>query len=114
MPVDSIGAREIRRSRKEKMKQKKKTGLALLSFLILWIVEASLAKGTFEIRVASGLGSAVVASAVGIIVGGLVLFNVFLFFYNIFKPRNRLVFNGYDKLIAGLWLMIIIRIFNFI
>ena len=96
------------------MKQKKKAGLALLSFLILWAIEAIFARGTIEMRVASGLGSAVVASAVGIIVGGLVLFNIFLFFYNIFKPKNRLSFDGYDKLIAGLWLMIIIEIFRFI
>jgi len=96
------------------MKQNKRTILMLLSFLILWIVEAIPAKGTIETRIFWGLGSAVAMATVGIIVGGLVLFNVFLFFYNVFRPKNTLSFSIYDKIIAGLWFMIVIEIFNFI
>ena len=96
------------------MIKKKKTGLVLISFLILWAIEAIQTKDVFEFAVFKGLGSAVVMATVGIVVGGIVLFNVFLFFYNIFKPRNKLSFSVYDKIIAGLWFVIIIEIFNFI
>jgi len=91
------------------MMKKGRTGIVLLSFLILWAIEAIHTKDIF-----GGLGSAVVMGTVGIVAGGLVLFNVFLFFYNVFKPGNKLSFSIYDKIIAGLWFMIIIEIFNFI
>ena len=92
----------------------KKKGIALLSFLALWAIEVIRAEGNIEIRILAGLGSAMVMAAVGIVVGGLVLFNIFLFFYNIFKPENKLSFDGNDKLITGLWFMIIVEIFRFI
>jgi len=93
---------------------KKKTGLILLSFLILWAIEAYGSTGSFEGRIMSGLGSTIVSGLVGVIVGGFVLFNVFLFFYNIFQPSNKLSFGTYDKVIAGLWFMIVIELFRFI
>jgi len=86
-----------------------KKRIALLSFLILWLIEA--------IRTDSivyALGTTIGFATIGVIVGGLVLFNVFLFFYNILHPKNKLSFDGYDKVIAGLWSVIIVGIFNFI
>lgn len=88
---------------------KKRIALVLSSFLILWAVEAVRAND-----IIFGLGYAIVMGTVGIVVGGLVLFNVFLFFYNIFRPGNKLSFGVYDKITAGLWFMIIIELFNFI
>ena len=81
----------------------------MTTFLVLWVIEAIRAKDIFE-----GLGSAAIMGTVGIVVGELVLFNVFIFFYNGFKPENRLSFSIYDKITAGLWFMIVFGLFNFI
>ena len=57
---------------------KEKRGLSLISFLILWVVEGVSKKDIFE-----GLGSAIAMGAIGVVIGGLVLFNAFLFFHTI-------------------------------
>ena len=62
--------------------------------------------------VAYAIGGMIWEVAVGLIVGGLVLLNIFLFFYNISMPDTKLKFDVWDKLIAGIWIVIVLKIFN--
>ena len=63
-------------------------------------------------NVASAIGGMIFEIAIGLVVGGLVLFNIFLFFFNIFRPDHELEFDIRDKLIAGIWVMIVLKIFG--
>ena len=84
--------------------------ILVLSFIILWILEVF--KSPYR-DIYGGLGSALFYAIVwGIVVGGFVLFNIFLFLHNIFKPDNKLKFNIVDKIITGLWFLIIFRFFE--
>jgi len=62
--------------------------------------------------IAYAIGGMILEIAIGLVVGGLVLFNVLLFIYNIFKPENKLKFDIWDKFIAGIWVMIIFKFFS--
>lgn len=62
--------------------------------------------------VAYAIGGMIWEVTVGLIAGGLVLLNILLFFYNIIRPDNKFKFDVWDKLIAGIWLVIVLKIFN--
>lgn len=62
--------------------------------------------------VAFAIGGMIWEIAMGLVVGGLVLFNIFLFIYNVFRPGNKLKFEIWDKFIAGIWIVIIFKLFS--
>ena len=62
--------------------------------------------------VAFAIGGMIVEIIVGLVVGGLVLFNFLLFIYNIIRPENKLNFHIIDKFIAGIWAVIIFKLFG--
>lgn len=101
------------------MKTKNKIAIALFSFLILWVVEIlkNAIEDDFDFAFFfswfyRGLGSATASGIIGMVVGGFVLFNIFLFFYYLFKPNSKLSFSHIDRIIVGLWLVIIFSLFN--
>lgn len=103
------------------MKNKNRISVPLSSFLILWMVVILkyATENNFDFAylfgwIAEGLGYAIIWGAVGIIIVGGVAINIFLFFYNIFKPQNKLSFDTYKKITASLWLVIIDEIFGLI
>ncbi len=62
--------------------------------------------------VRASLTFTIIKGIIGIFIGGFILFNVFLFFYNVFKPSNTLKVGILDKVIIGIWLIIVTQIFN--
>lgn len=100
---------------------KKRKNLPLISFLILWLIVILkyAAKDNFDFTyfllwIGMALGYSAVAGIVGFVVGGFVLFNIFLFFYNVFRPDNRLSLSTYDRVTTGLSFMVIIELFSLI
>ncbi len=91
--------------------KRKDTKIIILVLSIFALLIIHILKGE---HVASAIGGMGVEVAIGFIFGGLVLFNIFLFFYNIFKPDHKSKFNIIDKSIAGIWVMIILKIFRII
>lgn len=93
--------------------------ILFFSILILWVVEtfhfAQMSNFDFDFFstwIFTGLGAAIWRAIVGIVLGGFVLFNIFLFICNILRPRKKLSFNYFDKMIAGTWLAIIFGLIN--
>ena len=78
--------------------------LSIFALLIVHVLQGE--------NVPFAIGGMVIEVAIGLVVGGLVLFNIFLFFFNIFRPDNKLKFDIVDKFIAGIWVMIILKIFS--
>lgn len=98
---------------------KKENKNLFFSLLILWIVEIfryaidyNFDFAFFFTWLIAGFGFSVATAIIGIILGGLVLFNIFLFIYNIFKPDNELSFDYIDKATAGVLFTIIFEIIS--
>ncbi len=54
----------------------------------------------------------IIKGIIGISIGGFILFNIFLFFYNAFNPSKTLKVGTLDKVIIGIWLIIVTQIFK--
>lgn len=97
----------------------KKITILMLSYLFVWIVEilrlAKVDNFDFDFFIKwlfTGLGVAAFMVLAGLIVGGFVLLNIFLFFYNLINPSNKLAFDLSDKVIAGNSSVIIFELIN--
>jgi len=95
--------------------------ILFFSIFILWIVEifhfAQMSSFDFDFFsrwIFAGLGVAIWRAIVGIVIGGFILFNIFLFVWNILRPRKKQLFNYFDKMIAGTWLAIIFGLINLV
>ena len=89
------------------LKSKVKAKNIKVSIFVLLVVHISRGEDVFF-----AIGGMIWEVAIGLVVGGLVLFNILLFFYNILRPDNNLKFDIIDKFIAGIWFIIILKIFN--
>jgi len=88
-------------------KRNVKAVILILSIFALLIVHVI--KGE---DIAWAIGAMVWEVAIGLVIGGLVFFNILLFFYNLVRPDNKLLFDVIDKFIAGVWTMVIIKAFG--
>jgi len=80
------------------MMKKKDTKIIILVLSVFFLLVVHILKGN---HVATAIGEMFVEIIVGFIVGGVILFNVLLFFFNTFKPENNLNFDIKDKFTAG-------------
>ncbi len=92
------------------MKSNTKIAILVLSIFSLLAVRVLL-KGQ---DVAFAIGGMIFEIAIGALFVGIVLLNLLLFFINLIKPNNKLKFDMWDKIIAGIWVMIILKVFNII
>lgn len=85
--------------------------ILFISILILWVVEifhcgqmSNFDFGLFSTWIFEGIGAAFLGAFVGIIIGSFISF--------IFRAKKEISLNYYDKIIFGIWLVIIFRLIN--
>ena len=109
---------------------KKKILILFCSCVLLWVGEVLLVNvlepygsiffinPSFLLEISSlgwlpaSLMFTIIKGFIGIFIGGFILFNIFLFFYNVFKPNNTLKVGILDKVIIGVWFIIATQIFK--